>query len=106
MVKPKEIMENLFCDEDKVNSGKNWRLKLDKNENIYGVSNFALSALKHVEEENVSLYPNQEEFLHKLSLKYNVDKDNILLSNSTDEAIRIIASVYSDKLLVSEMPLI
>ncbi len=95
MVKVKKSVEALqsFCiDENK----QNYRLKLDLNENIYGASPFVVNAIKNTDSSDIYLYPSYGEVVDKIALKYNLKKDNVLLSNGCDEAIKIILDAYLD----------
>lgn len=95
MIKAKAILENL--EPYKTDYYKqNWDLKLDSNENIYGVSDIVKKALQTLDFEDISLYPCYGKLLDKLSKKYNLTPDNILLTNGCDEALSIIMNTYID----------
>ena len=95
MVKPRKTIENIFSyeiDENKFD----WRLKLNSNENIYGPSNIALSTIKNIDAADISLYPSYGQTLDKISKNYNILKENILLTNGCNEAIKVILNAYLD----------
>ena len=96
MIKPKKTLENVSSyqtDKYKID----WRLKLDSNENIYGISPIVTNAIKSMDFSDVSLYPAYGKTIDKLSEKYNVKYENILLTNGCDEAINVIINAYLDK---------
>ena len=96
MIKPKKTLENISSyqtDKYKID----WRLKLDSNENIYSISPIVVNAIKNMDFSDVSLYPAYGKTIDKLSEKYNVKYENILLTNGCDEAINVIINAYLDK---------
>ena len=96
MIKPKKTLENVSpyqTDKYKID----WRLKLDSNENIYSISPIVVNAIKNMDFSEVSLYPAYGKTIDKLSEKYNVKYENILLTNGCDEAINVIINAYLDK---------
>lgn len=96
MIKPKKTLENVSpyqTDKYKID----WRLKLDSNENIYSISPIVVNAIKNMDFSDVSLYPAYGKTIDKLSEKYNVKYENILLTNGCDEAINVIINAYLDK---------
>ena len=96
MIKPREIIESLPLDEFD-SSDKSWRLKLDKNENIYGASNVIISAMKNMDYAEISKYPGSKRLINKLSDKYNRKNEELFLTNGFDEAIRAIITAYLDE---------
>ena len=93
MVKAKSCLENI-SPIDKDENKKQWRLKLDKNENIYGVSNFIVSTIKNIDNETISHYSNNEKLINKLSQYYNIDNSQIEIYSGSNDATRIIFSAY------------
>ncbi len=96
MIKPKKTL----CDitpykTDKLR--KSWRLKLDSNENIYGCSNAVINTLKNIRQEDISLYPCYGELISKLASVYDINEENILLTNGCDEALNIIINTYIEE---------
>ncbi len=96
MIKPRKILENLPQYEAN-SSDKTWRLKLDKNENVYGVSNVVLSSIKNMDFSEISKYPSSKKLIDKLSHHYNIKNEQLMLTNGFDEAIRLIISAYLDE---------
>ena len=67
MIKPKKFIEEIKLEE--ADSAKtNWRLKLDNNENIYGISDLTYSALKNTPREDICFYPYDKKLVDKLSI--------------------------------------
>ena len=95
MIKPKKAIDIISPQE--IEPQKKWRLKLDKNENIYGCPNSVLSAIKNTCNEDITFYPNYEKLLKKTSLKYNLNKDNILFSNGTNEGLKNIFETFLEE---------
>lgn len=95
MISPKKTLENIEPYETDFFK-KDWRLKLDANENIYGSLNSVISAIKNFPEQDISLYPVYGEVINKIAKKYNVDVENILISNGCDEALNVIINTYLD----------
>jgi len=93
MVKARKTLQNIIpYQTDKYK--QSWRLKLDSNENIYGASASVLSAIKNFDAEDISLYPVYGKLIDKIAQKYNLNNDNILLSNGCDEGLSIILNTY------------
>ncbi len=96
MLKAKKILEDIpVYQTDEYY--ENYELKLDSNENVYGVSSKVLQALSDKNEKYISCYPCYGELLDKLSKKHLVEKNNILLTNGCDEAINVVFSTYLEK---------
>jgi len=95
MIKSKKSIENLTpYKTDKYK--QSWRLKLDSNENIYGTSNAVISAIKNFNPEDISIYPCYGKLVDKIAQKYNLNTDNIILTNGCDEALNILITTYLD----------
>lgn len=93
MIKPKKALENISpyqIEEYK----QEWRLKLDKNECIYGCANNILSVIKNISPDEISLYPAYGKLLDKFSEKYGLDRSNVLFTNGTSDAIKNITEAY------------
>ncbi len=93
MISTRNTIENIFPHKSEEYM-IDWRLKLDSNENIYGSSNVVLSAIKNIDPLSISTYPVYGKVLDKISEKYNLIKENILLTNGSSEAINIILNTY------------
>ena len=96
MVKSRKNIENIFS-QDTSSLDRLWRLKLDENENIYGISNVVLSSIKNMDFSDISKNISQNKLIKKLSTYYKRDENNFLLTNGIEEAIRIIIDSYIDE---------
>ncbi len=96
MINPRKELDNIFPYETDFHK-QDWRLKLDANENIYGAYSSVISAIKNIPSEEISLYPTYGKFIDKFSKKYDLNNENILLTNGCDEALSVIVSAYLDK---------
>ena len=74
-----------------------WRLKLDKNENVYGISKFVVNAVKNMDFDRINFYSNPDKLLDKLSEEYNCARSCFLLTNGILEALCLIANTYLNK---------
>lgn len=93
MIKPRKTIEDITPYEtDKYY--QNWAMKLDSNENIYGVNNKVVETIKNFDLKKVSLYPSYGNLLDKLSKRYSVSTDELLLTNGCDEALNIVINTY------------
>lgn len=95
MVKPRKALEDIKKEEN--SPIENWRLKLDKNENVYGCNPSVLSIIKNTKEEDIYLYSNTKELIEKISIKYSIPHNYILFSSNTNEALKNIFDAYLEK---------
>lgn len=95
MVEARKTLENIAPYETDFYKCE-WRLKLDANENIYGCANSIVSLIKNIPTDEISLYPVYGNTIDKIAAKYNLNKNNILLTNGCDEALNIIVNTYLD----------
>ncbi len=96
MIKPKKTIQNIKpYKTDKYHISYDY--KLDSNENFYGISKTVFNTIRNFNPDRVSLYPCYGELTDKLSLKYNLDDDNILLTNGCDEALNLLISAYIEE---------
>ena len=73
------------------------KLRLDFNENTIGCSPRVLEALQNITAEDVCTYPAYSDFRKELAQWANVLPSQILMTNGTDEAIKIVMDAYLDK---------
>ncbi|MEK6869746.1 MAG: histidinol-phosphate transaminase, partial [Nanoarchaeota archaeon] len=78
-------------------SGREDYLRLDFNENTIGCSPKVIQALKKIKQENLSVYPEYSGLRKALASYCNVDFDEIVPTNATDEAIKTIIETYIEK---------
>ncbi len=76
---------------------KDWRLKLNSNENLYGISDLIFNVIKSINKEDISYYPAYGKLVDKLAKIYELSKDNILLTNGCDEALKIIMETFIEE---------
>ena len=77
--------------------GRRGKLRLDFNENTQGCSPKVIEALKKIDAEEVSSYPEYKKFRKKLADYLDVDDSEILLTNGADEAIKVVTDTFIDK---------
>lgn len=96
MLKPRESLRDLpYLDNN--NKDTKFRLKLDCNENIYGVSNFVLSAVKNIEEKDIALFPNYDKCIDKLCVRFDIAKDNLFFACDNYDAVNKILNTYMEQ---------
>lgn len=70
-------------------------LRLDLNENTLPIPEHVKQALKrYIDENRIQMYPEYAPFIIKLADYVNVEKENILLTNGSDQAIEIILRAF------------
>lgn len=70
-------------------------LRLDLNENTQPPPSHVVDALKHyIEQNKIQMYPEYEEFLSKLASYAKVDKNCLMITNGSDQAIDIILRAF------------
>jgi histidinol-phosphate aminotransferase len=74
--------------------GRDGKLRLDFNENTVGCSPKARQAIRNLASTAVSMYPEQESVRRELAHFFGVHNDELLLTNGTDEALRLIADTF------------
>jgi histidinol-phosphate aminotransferase len=73
------------------------KLRLDFNENTVGASPRVIEALKnYLTEERLSLYPDYFETKRGLATFFDVEPDDFILTNGTDEALQVLVNTYID----------
>ncbi|MDD3237723.1 MAG: aminotransferase class I/II-fold pyridoxal phosphate-dependent enzyme [Candidatus Gastranaerophilales bacterium] len=96
MIKPKKSIENMQAYEVPLFT-KEWNLKIDSNENLYGPSPKVLEAIKNVAPEDICFYPFYGEISQKIADYTGFNIDNIKVTNGADEAIYSVFQTYLDK---------
>jgi histidinol-phosphate aminotransferase len=75
--------------------GREGKLRLDFNENTVGCSPRVIEALhEYLTADHLSIYPEYAEATRKLSRFFEVDMDEFVLSNGTDEAIQLLVHTF------------
>ena len=75
-------------------SGRENKLRLDFNENTVGCSPQVMKRLKKLGPEALTVYPQYEQALGKFADYFGVGRDQIALTNGTDEAIQLVVNTY------------
>jgi histidinol-phosphate aminotransferase len=73
------------------------KIRLDLNENSWGCSPQVMEALRRLESHQVSGYPDYHSLARQLAAKLGVGRENVLLTNGADDAIRCIVDVYLER---------
>lgn len=82
-----------------------WRIKIDENENPYGVPDGVLSALRNIKKEEISYFLSSKNLLEKLACFFSFEEENIFFSSSRLEILKYFFEVYleeNDKFLALE----
>ncbi len=96
MIKPRKAVTSM----DEYNpptSGRDGYLRLDFNENTIGCSPRVIEALKKNKQENLSIYPEYSKLRKKLADFLNVRLGQVMATNATDEAIKVVIETYIEK---------
>ena len=76
-------------------SGREGKLRLDFNENTVGCSPRVIEALaQYLTADHLSIYPEYAEATRKLARFFEVETDEFILSNGTDEAIQLLVNTF------------
>lgn len=95
-IKPKLSVQNIK-QYDPPTKNRKGKLRLDFNENTIGCSPKVIEALKNISSEEISVYPEYSKFREKLASYLNLKSPEIILTNGTDEAIKVVMDTYLDK---------
>jgi len=74
--------------------GRSGRLRLDFNENTVGCSAAVLETLKTLTADDLATYPEYSGILETVARHFGLDRDQLLLTNGIDDAIRTIYWTY------------
>lgn len=72
-------------------------IRMDMNESNWGPSEKVLEAIRSVEPEDISVYPEYNKLETDLCKKLMIEKENLLLGNGSDEIISWIANAFLDE---------
>src|SRR3989344_6484931 len=78
-------------------SGREKSLRLDFNENTIGCSPVVIKSLREIGRKSLSVYPEYTDLRRGLAKYCNVNADEIIATNGTDEAIKTIIESYIEK---------
>lgn len=96
MIKPRKTLEAMKEYDPPLEKRKG-KLRLDFNENTLGCSPKVIKALREINSEEISAYPEYGKFIKNLTSYLNLSEREILLTNGADEAIQVVMSTYLDK---------
>ena len=74
--------------------GRANKLRLDFNENTAGCSPAVPRALGKLTTKTIAMYPEYERGARRLSRYFNVDPDELLLTNGGDDALRVFFDTF------------
>lgn len=78
-------------------SGRLGKLRLDFNENTIGASPRVVEALhEYLTEERLAVYPEYGAAKEELAAFFDVEPEDFILTNGTDEAIQVLINTYVD----------
>lgn len=95
MIQPKKSLRDIIAYEVPLYE-KEWSLKIDSNENLYGPSPKVLEAINNISEGDIKFYPVYGELSQKIADFIGFNIDNIKVTNGADEAIYSIFQAYID----------
>lgn len=76
--------------------GRKGKLRLDFNENTKGPSKKVMDAIASLSKEDISAYPEYGSFLKKLSGSMGIKTSQMILTNASDDGIRVVFDTYID----------
>ncbi len=77
--------------------GRGKMLRLDFNENTVGCSPKVIKALQRVTAAKLAMYPEYVKFKTLLAKNLGIKKNQLLLTNATDEAIKLIIDTFIER---------
>jgi histidinol-phosphate aminotransferase len=78
--------------------GRRNKLRLDFNENTVGAPPHVIDFIKrYLTAADLSIYPEYDHALEDLARHFDVETDELTLTNGTDEAIQLLVNTYIDK---------
>lgn len=95
MIKPNKYLKEIDVYQLDTRDRKN-KIRLDLNENTLGCSPKVIEALKNAKIADVAFYPEYDELINKIALRYSILPHNILLTNGGDDAIRCVVETYAN----------
>ncbi|MHB8410526.1 MAG: histidinol-phosphate transaminase [Candidatus Acidiferrales bacterium] len=72
-------------------------LRLDLNENLLGCSSKVRAALRHLNAQEIAMYPEKEAAIEWLAPRFGIRADEMLVVGGIDEALRLIADAYIER---------
>ncbi len=96
MIQPKKAVQEMEPYYPPI-EGRESILRFDFNENTIGCSPKVIRAISKIQIEKLSMYPEYEKFREILARYLKVEKNQVMLTNGTDEAIKCIIDTYVAK---------
>lgn len=96
MIKPKQSVQKMKP-YNPPTAGRAGFIRLDFNENTWGCSPEVIKALKSLNADEISAYPEYSKLREKLAKYLEIKKEEVFATNASDEAIKIVMDAYVDK---------
>jgi histidinol-phosphate aminotransferase len=96
MIKARRQLENVHSYEIPSFTRKD-KIRLDLNESLFGCSPKVIEALREINTTDLDIYPEYDLLSKKIANNLSVKKENVLLTNGADDAIRIIIDTFIDR---------
>ncbi|MBN1786072.1 MAG: histidinol-phosphate transaminase [Candidatus Methanofastidiosa archaeon] len=102
MIEPKRFVRDAKCYVPPM-EGRRGKIRLDFNENTWGPSPKVMERLRTLSSEIISTYPEYQKAYDLFSEKFGIDRSRMLVTNGSDEAIRLTYNAYispGDKVVI------
>ena len=96
MIEPKDTIKQLEDYKPPIDARLD-KHRYDFNENVLGASPKAIEALRNIDPIRISTYPEYENYYRRISSAFGLKPNEIMLSNGTDEGIKLILETYMDR---------
>ena len=96
MIKPRKAVMEMQA-YNPPTSGREDSLRLDFNENTIGCSPNIIKTFRKIQQNTLSMYPEYLKLRKELAKYCNVDVNEVIPANGTDEAIKTILETYIQK---------
>ncbi|MFC2154066.1 histidinol-phosphate transaminase [Candidatus Altiarchaeota archaeon] len=96
MIKPRKAIQRMKPYVPPL-EGRRGKLRLDFNENTLGCSPKALKAVRKLSAQDFATYPEYALLRKKLASSLKVKPDEVIATNATDEAIKLVMDTYVEK---------
>ena len=96
MIQPKKAIMGMKAYSPPL-EGRRGKLRLDFNENTIGCSPKVMEAIRKLKREDIATYPEYDELIAKLAKYQKADKSQIMVTNGTNEAIKVVFETYIEK---------
>ena len=96
MIKPRKVVQRMEA-YDPPTEGRKGKLRLDFNENTVGCSRKVIEIIKKIKREEFSIYPEYNELRKRLAKYLKLKQNQVLTTNATDEAIKLVLETYVER---------